>query len=215
MGITAVFGVFVSLAAGQEAGGQQPIGATPPPAATMPAFGQDPPAAQTTQFPPLSGLDEASLESNLAARSYLQPVLQASEGLDTNVGNSLGRSTRSFTGVTRVLGSVGVQRLWSRYQLALDYLAGGAFYAGNIRSSDQMHELAFNSKVLWRTGVLQFRDIGSYLPEGRFGAWSVGGMGALGELGTGGLGAGIENRFDFFGGGQFGNLGTTPRINNL
>lgn len=210
--------------------GQQPT-ATPPP-----AFGQEPPAPQPSQFPPLSGLDEASLEPNIAARSFLVPAFVISEQADSNVSNRLNKKGgNSFRSVTRVIGSLGVQRLWSHYQVGLDYLGGGAFYTSPGARRDrnsQMHRLQLDSRWLWRRGILQFRDSASYLPEGAFGNSSFGGVGGLGlggtggglgggGLGDGGLGGGglgggsFGSRFNFFGSGLFGTLGTTPRFSNL
>src|SRR5207249_1445458 len=104
---------------------QQP--ATPP----APAYGQEPATPTVIQGPPLTSLDEASLEPNLAARSFLAPNVSVAEFADTNASSALG-GRRSWTGVTHAQGSVALQRLWSRYETSLQYGVGGTFYNNNV-----------------------------------------------------------------------------------
>jgi hypothetical protein len=208
---------IVAMAAGQDTTappdtdtGQQPI--TPPV-----AFGQEPPAPAVSQSPPLTGLDEASLEPNIAARSFVAPRFSIAEYGDTNSSNQLG-GTRSWGGVTHMLGAVDLQRLWSRYETALSYVGSGSFYNQNV-SATQVHHLYFDQRFLWRTGVMQFRDVAGYLPEGSFGfsGFSAGGGGT--GLGGGGFGGGLGGSA-FGGGGRglggstFGAVGNIPRVTN-
>ncbi|HVO63697.1 MAG TPA: hypothetical protein VMT53_22430 [Terriglobales bacterium] len=192
---------------------QSPTGASGAP----PAMGEEPAPPQSSQFPPLSGLDEPSLEPNVAARSFLTYGAQASEIADSNAANSLNGKRPAITGVTHLLGSAGLQRLWERYQLGLDYVGGGAFYAGRVRDNAQMHELKFDARTAWRTGALTLRDTASYLPDGTFvGSFSGAGSGAgIGNTGAGGLGGATGERFTFFGANGFGSLGAYPRLINL
>src|SRR5437868_3809606 len=190
---------------------------SPPPV----AFGQEPPQQQVSKFPPLSGLDEAALEPNIAPRNFLVTALQAAEAIDTNGQNTLNKpGQRSpFKGTTRLNGMLGIQRLWSRYQLLLDYNGGGSLYTGANRMDTQMHRVSLDSKVLWRTGSMALRDTVSYMPEGSFGGGSFGGVGGAGGLGggvgAGGAGGAGGTGFTFFGSGSFGTLGTFPRLMNL
>jgi hypothetical protein len=194
---------------------------SPPPV----AFGQEPPQPQVSKFPPLSGLDQAVLEPNIAPRNFLVTAFQAAEAIDTNGQNTLNKPGQrsAFKGTTRLNGMLGVQRLWSRYQLQLDYNGGGSLYTGTNRIDTQMHRVSLDSRVLWRTGAMAFRDTASYLPEGTFGGGSFGGVGGGGGLG-GGLGGGVGGGggaggggtgFTFFGSGTFGTLGIFPRLMNL
>ena len=181
------------------------------------AFGQEPAQPQVTKFPPLSGLDEAALEPNIAPRNFLVTAFQAAEAVDSNGQNTLNRAghRNAFIGTTRLNGMVGLQRLWSRYQVMMDYNGGGSLFFGTNQVDTQMHRVDLKSAVLWRTGALQFRDSVSYLPEGSFGGGSFGGVGGAGGLG-GGVGAGgVGSGFTFFGSGTFGTLGTFPRLMNL
>jgi hypothetical protein len=175
------------------------------------AFGQEPPPAQVSQFPPLSSLDQASLEPNYAARSFLIPGFQVTELADTNAGNTLRTGANSFTGDTHLLGTLALQRVWRRYQTLLDYRGGASFYTGpSVLPNSQVHALDFDNRILWRTGVLSIRDSLSYLPEGLFG----GGFGGASSLGGGGLG-GIGGGGAAFGGAQLASLGGSPRLTNV
>ena len=180
---------------------QAPTTAPPPP-----AFGQGLPPTQVSETPPLSGLDEPSLEPAGAARSFLLYGGHVGEVVDTNSANSLGGN--AVAGVTRVVGNASMQRLWSRYELALDYVGGANFYS-NRSSVNHYHNMSATQRMLWRTGAIQIRDYFSYLPDGSFGYGAFGGTGGIpgGSVGGG--------RIPGLGFGQFGSLGNVPRINNL
>jgi len=199
--------------AGQAPDSSQSSANTPPPA----AFGQDNAPPQSAENPPISGLDEPSLEPGALARSFLIPGVHVSQALDTNVNGSTGSS--SYHGVTSALGSLALQKLWSRYQGSLDYVGGASFYSGRGFTATQVQDLSIDTRYLWRTGQLAVRDAFSYLPEGSFGFGSYGGAGAIsgiggigGPLSGGGVG-GVQN--GFFGPGQFASLGQQPRISNV
>jgi len=210
--------VALSLTAwGQDAsssGQAQDSGA--PPAATGPS-------EQNLENPPLSGLDKPRAEPAFGGRSYLVPGLQISEGVDSNPTEATNGSADT---VTRVLGSVDLQKLWRKYQVGLDYVGGEAAYTGPVPAGVdrfyQVHTLASDQRIPWRTGQIAVRDTFDYLPQGTFGFDSYGGVGSftsslgLGTTGTG-LGGGIAGGIPggLFGGGQFGSFGFEPRIENL
>ena len=224
-GVVVLMLLIVGMGQAQNDAGQAPDQAQPSQDTTQQsppptAFGQEPPQPQVSKFPPLSGLDEASLEPNIAPRSFILGGLQAAEAIDSNGTNSLNRPghRNPFNASTRLNGMLGIQRLWSRYQLLAEYTGGGALYFGSNRINTQMHRIDLDSRILWRTGQLQIRDAASYLPEGAFGGGSFGGVGGAG----GGLGGGVVGgagggggQFNFFGAGTFGSLGTFPRLMNL
>jgi hypothetical protein len=177
---------------------------------------QDNTATQSSQNPPLSGLDQPSLGAQFPARSFLVPGAHVSEALDTNVGQTAG--TSAINGVTRALGSLMLQKIGGRYATALDYVGGVAFYTGVNPSTSQIQQFDAEQKFFWRTGALTLRDRFSYLPEGSFGFGAYGETGAY-DLGLGGigyvggtLGQGLGG---LFGLGEFGSLGQAPRIDNL
>jgi hypothetical protein len=183
-----------------------------------PALGPAPISVQLEENPPISGLDQPSLEPRAAARSFLLPSVVVSQSVDSNVGGSTGES--AVHGATRGFGSLTLERLWSKYATALDYVGGGVFFSGGGRRNALVQELQAYQRIAWRTGQLSIRDSFSYLPEGSFGYGTYGGAssyqsglpyaGPGGGLSGGGFGAGAV-----FGGGQFGSLGQEPRISNV
>ena len=94
-----------------------------------PAFGQNAPVLNP-ENPPVSGLDEPSLELHTASRSFVSPALQVSEAADTNAGNQFGNT--GLESVTRVLGAFDLQQFWPKSDLFLEYLGGGAFYSQSL-----------------------------------------------------------------------------------
>ncbi len=188
---------FASSALAQ-AGSDQNSGAAPV------ATGVDV-TTQMTENPPLSGLDEPTFEPGYGARSYLAPKAELSESVGSNASNNF--SGTNVTTTSRALGSVELQKLWKIHPLALDYVGGVDWYNGPNSRVYQVHSLAATQRFLWRTGQFALRDSFSYLPEGAFGFGSFGGSG--GAYGSGGLGGGSFNN------GQFGSIGTQPRITNM
>src|ERR1022692_1049615 len=194
----------LSAAWGQDSSAQQPAGATPDssPQQPVPAFGPDNPAPSINENPPISGLDMPNLEPHGAPLSYLQAGAHVSEAVESNVQNTLGGS--GVHTVSRAEGSLELQRLWSNYDLALDYLGGVGYYNVNGIGLKQIEELGVHQKISWKRGQLGIRDVFSYQPEGTFG-------GSYGSVGTTGAGLGTS----FQSGQGLGELGQVPRIMNL
>ena len=187
---------------------------TTPPA----AFGQENPPVVVNDNPPISGLDQPSLEPNIQPRSMLVGGVEASESVDSNLGSD---ARTSWHSVSRGLGGLTMQRLWNRYQLAAAYVGGVSFYNRAGIGLEQVHDLQAQQAVLWRTGQLTLRDSFSYLPEGAFGYASYGGAGGF-QLGLGGLGEGLGllgsgfgGHFGVLGSSQLGSLGQGPRLTNV
>jgi len=155
-----------------------------PAPAPAPAFGQNAPILNP-ENPPISGLDQPSLEMRTATRSFISPGLQVSESADTNPNNELGVS--SARSVSHVLGALDLQRFWPKSDLFAEYLGGGMFINSGKDQVRQLQALAAMGVTRWRTGQLTLRDSFSYLPEGSF---SSGGAAGLG-LASPGLGSGI------------------------
>ena len=186
--------------------------ATPPsdsqaPQQPVPAYGQEDAPPPISENPPLSGLDLPSLQEHVAPLSYLQPGATVSESADTNTGNTLGGS--KFGSISRALGTLVLRRLWSNYDLALDYMGGVGYYNIGGVGLRQLQQLGLEQKIHWKRGQISFRDSFSYLPEGNFG----GGYGSLGSVGIGGLGSSGLSAFQ--GGSGFGTFGLTPQILNV
>jgi hypothetical protein len=216
--ICALLWLTVSAVAawGQTDAGQTPDDSqrTPPPA----AFGQDNPPVVVNENPPISALDQPSLEPNIQPRSMLLGGVEASESLDSNIGSDARPALHS---VTRGLGGLTLQRLWNRYQFAAAYVGGVGFYNRAGDGLKQIQELQAQQAVLWRTGQITMRNSFSYLPEGSFGYGSYGGsggfrlgLGGLGE-GMGMLGSGFGGHYGILGSAQFGSLGQAPHITEV
>jgi len=193
-----VFGMSVCVVA-QNSSPSQP--ATTP----APAFGQNAPVLDP-ENPPVSGLDEPTLELRSATRSFISPALQLSEAADTNGANQIG--TNGLESVSRVLGAFDLQQFWPKSDLFLEYLGGGAFY-GRPYAAYQMHAAGLEGVTRWRTGQATLRDSFSYLPDGSF-LIGYGGVPGLG-LTNGGMGGGLPG---FHLGGQLGSVGNIPRLAN-
>src|SRR5581483_484887 len=179
-----------------------------------PAFGQDAPAPQVVENPPLSGLDQPALEPDLAARSFLIVGAHATEGMDTNAAGRFGGGF-PISSLTRLLGSAALQRLWKRYALDFDYIGGGGLYANYTRGNAQIHALNVDQRIRWRTGQLAIRDSFSDLPEGAFGYGSFGGAGGYDLGGFGAIGGSLDGGgASYFSSSQFGSAGQIPRITN-
>lgn len=206
-----VLAVCINAPAQDDASAQEQ--SAPPPAATGPVD-------QNLENPPVTGLDRPQSEPAFGGRSYFAPGAQASEGLDSNANGSAHGSSKSS--VTRLAGSADLQKLWRKYQIGLDYLGGVAGYSGPLANSRghfyQMHTIATDQRIPWRTGQLAIRDSFEYLPEGSFGLGSFGGAGAVGTSGGlpgTGLGGGITggSSSSLFSGGQYG--GVQSRYENF
>lgn len=213
IGMLVVLAVALNAAHAQDA--STTPATTPPPAEASadanpqepgapptPAYGQENPPPPITENPPLSGLDLPGLEPHAAPLSYLQPGAHVSESVDSNVSGALGGS--SVRSITRAFGSLTLQRLWSNYDLALDYIGGVGYYDAKGLGAKLVQALDVNQRIKWKRGQLSLRDNFSYLPEGNFG-FSYGSLGPSENL-LGGA---------FLGGGAFGGLGQVPRIMNL
>jgi len=197
--------VALSAARAQDSSAQS-TDVTPAPSAQQPApaFGQENAPAPVSENPPISGLDLPNLEPHAAPLSYLQAGAHVSESVASNIQNALG-GTGVHT-ISRAMGSLELQRLWSHYDLSLDYLGGVGYFNAEGIGLKQVEELGLTQKVNWKRGVLTVRDSFSYQPEGTFGS-TYGSVGATG--------AGLEGQNTFFGGNALGALGQVPRIMNL
>jgi hypothetical protein len=187
----------------QDNSAQPQEGAVPPP--PVPAYGQSTDTrTASSENPPISGLDMPNLEPHAAPLSYLQAGAHFSETADSNIQNSAGQT--DFGSITKLLGSLDLQRLWSHYSLGLDYLGGVGYYNASGIGLKQIEELGFEQKITWKRGEFSVRDAFSYQPEGSFGS-------SYGGVGLGGAGLGEESVF--FGSTVLGELGQVPRIMNL
>ena len=173
----------------------------------VPAYGQENTPPPISENPPLSGLDLPSLEPHAAPLSYIQPGATFSESAGSNAANITGGS--GFSSISRALGSVTLERLWSNYDLAADYMGGIGYYSQQGLGLKSLQQMDFDQKITWKRGQLSVRDSFSYLPEGNFG----GAYGSMGSQGVASLGS--TSFSSFWSGTALGALGLTPRIMNV
>jgi hypothetical protein len=167
---------------------------------------QDGQNSQNVPFQPIEDYDEPRPAPIIPeSRSFLLPGAQFSQAVDTNEGEAV----NTLHGVTRALGSLSLEKISHRYDTALDYVGGVAYYANHPAS---LQLLDGDEHITWKTGKFAIRDAFSYLPEGNFGAGSFGGAGALGGIGGGLLGL---SGLGILGPGQFASLGQEPRLTNV
>ena len=174
----------------------------------VPAYGQQGTAPSMSENPPLSGLDLPSLEPNAAPLSYLQPGATFTETADSNAAGTVGNAP-AFTSVTRGLGNLALRRLWSNYDLALNYQGGVGYYSLTGQGWKLLQQMDVDQKISWKRGQLSLRDSFSYLPYGNFGT-SYGSLGSIGIGSLAGTGFGA-----FAGGSALGSFGLAPRILNV
>jgi hypothetical protein len=204
-----VLALALSAAWGQDSSAPQSSGTAPDatPQQPTPAFGQDSPATPVAENPPISGLDLPGLEPHAAPLSYLQPGATVSESADSNVEGGLGGS--SFRSITRGLGSLTLQRVWSNYDLAINYIGGVGYYNVHGLGWKLLQQMDLAQKITWKRGQLTIRDNFGYLPEGNFGD-AYGSFSSRNNPGTG-----LGSFSGFYGGSSFGALGQVPRLTNL
>jgi hypothetical protein len=185
----------------------------PPTQSTVPApaFGQNAPILNPDN-PPLSGLDEPSLELKTASRSFVSPMIQVGETGDSNGQNRIGGS--GAEAITTLLGALDLQKFWPKSDLFLEYV-GGAGIGNDPYYVRQLQAAGLEAVTRWRTGQFTLRDAFSYLPEGSYYAESGVGFPGYG-IATGGLGLntlpGIFH-FDSESGAGIG-VGVIPRLQN-
>lgn len=180
---------------------------TPPQQEPIPAYGQENTPPPVSENPPLSGLDLPNLEPNSAPISYIQPGATLSQSADSNVANGLGGG--QWGSISRGLGSITLQRLWSHYDLAADYMGGVGYYNIQGQGFKALQQADIDQKITWKRGELSLRDSVSYLPEGTFG----GAYGSEGSQGISSLGNTVFGQF--WGGIGLGTLGLQPRLVNI
>jgi hypothetical protein len=193
-------GLAILCAQNEAARAQAPVPQPP-----IPAYRTDtttPPP--NSESPPISGLDMPNLQPHAAPLNYLEAGAHFSESEDSNIEDTLGGT--HVGSITQLLGSAELQRLWSHYDLGLEYVGGVGYFDVSGVGLRQIEELGFDQKVTWKRGQLNVRDAFSYQPEGSFGS-AYGGVSAAG--------AGIGDQNVFFGGTVLGDLGQVPRIMNI
>jgi hypothetical protein len=190
----------------------------PPAAAVGPetASGQTEDNSQSTQAPVvLTGLGAAPQGALSAERDQLVPEFRVLETVESNP-NEL-PDVSSVRSITRILGTVGVERVRNFTDLKLAYVGGAEIFNDSQESADrdrQLQEVYFDAKLKWKRTELRFVNAFSYLPEAPFGAGSFGGVGVFQSLLGGYLSGLAGSGLSQFAPAQFASIGNTPRLIN-
>lgn len=178
--------------------------------APPPAFGQNAPILNPDN-PPVSGLDEPSLELKTASRSFVSPMLLGAESGDSNGQNRIGGS--GAEAVTTLMGALDLQKFWPKSDLFLEYI-GGAGIGNDPYYVRQLQAAGLEAVTRWRTGQLSLRDAFSYLPDGSYYAETSVGFPGFG-IATGGLGLNtLPGMFHFNSTAEGIGVGDIPRLQN-
>jgi len=163
----------------------------------------------------LTGLGSAPQGALSAERDQLVPGLQVIETVESNP-NEL-PDVSSVRSITRILGTLGAERVRNFTDLKLAYVGGAELFNDAHENSDQnrqLQEVYFDGKLKWKRTNLRFVNAFSYLPEAPFGAGSFGGVGVyqsmLGGFLSGLAGSGLSQ----FSPAQFASIGNSPRLLN-
>jgi hypothetical protein len=166
------------------------------PESTTSAPAPAPAPAQQPDTRPLTGVEDFSLGSPGGGRSYLVPSFRITQGFDTNNLDQAGSS--NFNHQSNVNASVQLQRIWSRYTLAANYVVGGVMYSGQNGARSPVHNMILSQTIQGRRWSALISDTFGYLPESAFGLGGFGGVGGIGPL----PGSSLGNNF----GGNLGSL---------
>jgi len=115
----------------------------------------------------LSGAELFTLGQMGERRSYLLASVDFFQSADSN--SDIAGNQTNFDAVSTFSGHIVLQRLWSRYQLALDYTGGGSVYNNRSGLNTPSHQFGLTQSIAWRRWSLKLSDYFGYLPESAFG----------------------------------------------
>ena len=163
----------------------------------------------------LTGVGTAAPGTLSEERDQLVPEFRAIETVESNPNNL--PDTSSVRSITRLLGTLGVERVRNIDDLKLAYVGGVEIFndsRGPYDRNRQLQEALFDGKLRWERTQLRFLNLFSYLPEAPFGAGSFAGVGVfqsmLGGFLSGLAGSGLAQ----FTPAQFASIGSSPRLIN-
>ena len=163
--------------------------------------------------PPLREIDELALETAGHIRKFLTPSIGFSQSAIDNQTGAQGSSS-STNGLSRVFGTVSMERKWNVYDTSLAYVGSALFNWRDDQRNGQVHLLTGGQKITGRRAQFQIMDSLSYSPESSFGAQAFGGVGALQSIMGGTLTGELNTGFNVFNP-NFGGLSLSNRISNM
>jgi hypothetical protein len=172
----AVLLVLCATAASAQDSGDAPKPAMAASSASALDSDQPPDIADTR---PLAGVQNLSLGSR-SSHSFLLPSFGVTSALQFN-GYDTSAGTSSPQSTTYLSGRLGVNKISSRSELTVDYLAAGGFSSDSNQGSSVIQSLDFAETIRGGRWSETFGEALSYLPSSSF---NFGGMGGLGNLGV-------------------------------
>jgi hypothetical protein len=123
--------------------------------------------------PPLSGVQEPTLGSNLGVRNFLVPSINVMSQMTTNsfASGSIRPAATSY-----MVGTLDLNHVSDRSELLLHY-TGGGMISSYVNSAIQ--DLDFSYNFRWQRWSLLVGDQFSYLSESPFGFGGIGGLTSL------------------------------------
>jgi len=163
--------------------------------------------------PPLSGIDDAGLESQAQGHWFFKPVLYGAQEVGNGVPDEAGAIPLSS--ITRGYGGLLLDRKWKHYAFGVGCLAGGSVFAAATVNTQQADQGIAQQQISWSSGRLLMLDFFSYLPEGGFGGLPFGGLG-LSEMALGDyLSLITSSKLGLLNPSQFASFGYSQRLSNV
>lgn len=139
---------------------------------------------------PLAGVQNLSLGGQKSSHSFLLPSFGVTTALQFDGSDNSGVPSPATT--TYVSGRLGVNKISSRSELLVDYLAGGGFSNYANQNSSVIQSLDFSETIRGGRWSEMFGEQFTYLPASSF---NFGGLGGLNGLGVSLSGVGATPGF--------------------
>jgi hypothetical protein len=136
-------------------------------------------SAEVPDTRPLAGAQDLSLGGQKSSHSFLLPSFGVTTALQFNGSDAAGTPSPATT--TYISGRLGVNKISSRSELLVDYLAGGGFSNYGNQNSQVIQSLDFSETIRGGRWSQMFGEQFTYLPASSF---NFGGLGGLNRLGV-------------------------------
>jgi hypothetical protein len=170
-------------------------------------------ASASSPASPLSGIDNAGVESQTQGKWFFKPTVYGIQEVGSGVANEDG--SMPVSSITRGYGGLLLDRKWKHYALGVGGLAGGTVFAANTVNTQAATQGIGQQAISWTSGRLLMLDFFSYLPEGSFGGLPFGGLGISGIALGNYLSLITSSTLNILNPSQFASFGSSPRLSNV
>jgi hypothetical protein len=173
-----------------------------------------PAGEEQVSAPPLTGAEQYTLGRMGTGRSYVVPLFQFGQSVNTSGTGAFGTAT--VDPVTTLSGLFAFHHVWSRYDFSAQYAGSGFIYDQNSSLNSSAHQFFFTQTINGRRSNFMLSDAVSYLPQSSFGYARLPGFNDFGGggYGFGGLYGGTGNFDTTFLPGQSLLTGPTTQVGN-